>query len=44
MCLMFFAYTAYIFIQEDGFDNVVCEMAAILSREKWAKILTTDTP
>ena len=28
---------SYIFIQENAFENVVWDMAAILSREKWVK-------
>ena len=28
------------FIRENAFENVVCEMAAILSRERWLKVVT----
>ena len=30
-----FNWNSYIFIQENAFDNLVCEMAAILSRGRW---------
>ena len=29
---------SYIFIQENSFENVVCEMAAILSRPQWVNV------
>ena len=30
---------SYIFIQENSFENVVCEMAAILSRPQWVNTI-----
>ena len=31
-----------IFIHENAFENVVCEMAAILSRGRWVTIMSSD--
>ena len=33
-----FIWNSNIFIQENGFENVVCEMAAIMSRGRWVNV------
>ena len=34
----YFSQKSKFFIQENAFENVVCEMAAILSRKRWVKV------
>ena len=36
-----FHLNSNIFIQEDAFENVFCEMAAILSRGRWVHALSS---
>ena len=35
---------SYIFIQENALENIVCEMASILSRPQWDKLLSSVHP
>ena len=36
-------HNQYIFIQENAFENVVCEMVAILSRGRWVKVWLSNS-